>query len=106
MVTTVKKSGQQMDKKGRSKAMTQEEIDELKQTIPVTTKGNRPFIFVQTVGPVEEVQNCITLIPTKVFTGKQHLTLLASEEYGKMNHADCVNNIEEAKHTALLIMQP
>ena len=81
MFTTPKKSGQQMAKKGRRKAMTQEEIEELKQTIASAPKASRPFVFEKPAAPGEEIQRCITLTATRVFGGQQFLTPLASEEY-------------------------
>ena len=70
-----------MAKKGRRKAMTENEIDELKQKVAVTTKGSRPFVFTQPTAPGKEFQKSITLTAMIVFGGKQYLTPLASEEY-------------------------
>ena len=73
--------------------MTQEEIEELKQTIASTPKASRPFVFEKPAAPREEVQTSITLTTTRVFVGQQFLTPLASEEYWKINQADCVNKM-------------
>ena len=97
MFTTAKKFGQQMAKKGRRKAMTEQEIDELKRKVAVTPKASRPFVFEQPTAPEQEVQRSITLTATRVFGGKKYLTPLASEEYWKINHADWVNKMEQAK---------
>ena len=77
--------------------MTQEEIEELKQTIASAPKASRPFVFEKPAAPGEEIQRCITLTATRVFGGQQFLTPLASEEYWKINHADWVNKMEQAK---------
>ena len=49
--------------------MTQEEIEELKQKVAVSTKATRPFVFEKPVAPGEEVQRSITLTATRVFGG-------------------------------------
>ena len=77
-----------MAKKGRRKAMTQEEIEEVKHTIASTSKASRPLVFAQPAAPGAEVQRRITLTATRVFRGQQFLTPLASEEYWNINHAD------------------
>ena len=82
--------------------MTQEEIEELKQTIASTPKASRPFVFEKPAARGEEVQRSITLTATRVFGGQQFLTPLASEEYCKMNHADRVNRMEQAKQYCII----
>ena len=61
--------GQPRPSRSRRKAMTQEEIEELKQKVAVSTKATRPFVFEKPVAPGEEVQRSITLTATRVFGG-------------------------------------
>ena len=67
MFSTPKKSGHQMAKNGRRKAMKQEELDELKQRIAVTSRAHRPFIFDKPAAAVEDDQRSMTLTATRVF---------------------------------------
>ena len=77
-----------MAKKGRRKAMNQEEVDELPQTIAVATKANRGVIFDKPAAPVEQVQRNITSTTTRVFVAEQFLAPLPSEQYWTINYAD------------------
>ena len=53
--------GQPRSSRSRRKAMTQEEIQALKQKVAVTPKANRPFVFDQPTAPGEETQRKIVL---------------------------------------------
>ena len=48
--------GQLRPSSSRRKAITQEEIEALKQKVAVTTKTNRPFVFDQPTAPGEATQ--------------------------------------------------
>ena len=82
--------------------MTLVEIEHLKQTIASTPKASRPFIFEQPVAPGDDIQKSITLISTKPFGGQQFLTPLASAEYWKLNFADWVNKMDQAKQYCII----
>ena len=59
--------GQPESSRSRRKARTQREIQELKQTVVVTTKVTRPFAFEQPAAPGEETGRKITLAATSQF---------------------------------------
>ena len=59
--------GQPRLSRSRRKAMTQEEIDALKQKVAVTTIANRVFVFDQPTAPREETQTKFVLAATTVF---------------------------------------
>ena len=82
--------------------MTQEEIEDLKQTIASTPKASRPFSFEQPAAPGEEIQKSITLVATKTFGGQQFLTPLVSAEYWNINFAHWVNKMEQAKQYCII----
>ena len=77
-----------MAKKGRRKAMTQDEIDALKQTIASTPKAKRPFAFDQPAVPGEEVQKMIVLTATNTLGRQEYLTLLAPAKFWHINFAE------------------
>ena len=67
MFTTPKKSGLQIPKKSRRKAMIQEELDAQKLTIACTSNANRAFGFNEPIVSVEDVQGAIVLIAINTF---------------------------------------
>lgn len=91
-----------MLKKGRRNARTTGEIDELKQKIAVTSTANRHFISDTPAALEEEVQIRITFTAIRVFAALQFLTPLTSEGYCKINHADLVNKMEQAKQYCII----
>ena len=83
--------------RSRRKGKTQEEMQELKQKVAVTTKPNRPFVFDQSTAPGEETQSKIALQATRVYIAKEFLTALAPTEYWHIHFAEWVNKLEHAK---------
>ena len=67
--------------RSRRQAITQEEIEVLKQTVAVTTKANRPFVYNQTTAPGEETQRKIVLASITVFGRIECMTRLTLKEY-------------------------
>ena len=77
--------------------MTQEEIQELKQKVAVTTKATRPFVFDQPAAPGEETQRKITVATTSEFGRQEFLTPLATKEYWDVNFAEWNSTMEQAR---------
>ena len=85
---TTPQKGQPRPSRSRRKAMTQEEIEALKQKVAVTPKANWPFVFDKPAAPGEEIQRKIILAATKVFGRQEYLTPLAAAEYWDINFAE------------------
>ena len=73
--------GQQRASRERRKAVTQQEIDELKKKVAVTIKIRRPFVLYQAAAPGEEIQKLIIRIGTNTFENRELLTPPASTTY-------------------------
>ena len=97
MFTVLKKSGEQMVKKGRRKAMTQDKIHALQRTIASTPKAKRTFVFDQPAVPGEGVQNIIVLTATNTFGRQEYLTPRAPAKLGHINFAEWTNKMDQAK---------
>ena len=102
MFTTARKSGQQMAKKRRRKAMTQEDIDALKQTIASTRKAKWPFVFDQPAAPREAIQKMIVLTATNTFGRQEYLTPLAPANFRDTNFAELTNKMDQAKQYCII----
>ena len=85
--------GQPRSSRSRRKAMTQEEIEALKQKVAVTPKANRPFVFDQPTAPGEETQRKIVLAATTVFGRTEYMTPLAPKEYWDLHFNEWVNKL-------------
>ena len=85
--------GQPRPSRSRRKAITQEEIEELKQKVAVTTKANRPFVLHQPTAPGEATQRKIILAATTVFGRIEYMTPLAPKEYWDLHFNEWVNKL-------------
>ena len=94
--------GQPRPSRSRRKAMTQEEIEALKQKVTVTTKANRPFVFDQPTATGEETQRTIVLAATTVFGRIEYMTLFAPQEYWDLHFNVWVNKLEQAKQYCII----
>ena len=94
--------GQPRLSRSRRKAITQEEIEPLKQKVAVTTKANRPFVFDQLTAPGEETQRKIVLAATTVFGRIEYMTPLAPKEYWDLYFNEWVNKLEQAKQYCII----
>ena len=88
--------------RSRRTAMTQEEIEALKQQDSVTTKANRHFVLDQTTAPGEETQSKIVLAATTVFGRIEYMTPLAPTEYWDLHFNECVSQLEQAKKYCII----
>ena len=77
----IAQKGQPRPSRRRRKAITQQEIEALKQKVAVTAKVTRPFVFDQPIAPGEETQRKIVLAATTVFGRIEYMTPLAPKEY-------------------------
>ena len=102
MFTTPQKYGEQMAKKGRRKALTQDEIDALHQTIASTPKPTWPFVFDQPVAPEEEVQKMIVLSATNTFGRQKYLTPLTPAKFWYINCAEWTHKMDQAKQYCII----
>ena len=102
MFTIPKKSGQQMAKKGRRKAMTQDKIDVWNQSIVSTSKVKRPFVCDQPGAPVEEVHQMIVLTATNTFGKQEYLTPLAPAKFWHINFPAQTNKMDQAKQYCII----
>ena len=102
MFSPPKKCCQQVDQKGRRKAMRQEEIHALKQTITSTPKANRPFVLDQPAAPVEEVQKMIVRTASNTFERQEYLTPLASAKLWDINFVEWTNKMNQAKQYCII----
>ena len=102
MFTTPEKSGQPMTQKSRRKAMTQDQIDTLNQTIASTTKAKRPFVFHKPAAPGEEVQKMIVLTATNTFVRQEYLTQLAPAQCWYINFAEWTYKMYQAKQYCII----
>ena len=94
--------GQSRLSRSRRKAMTQEEIQELKQKVAVPTKPTRPFVFYQLTASGDAVQRKIILQGDRVFGAKQFFTLLAPAEYWNIHFADWVIKMKQATQFCMI----
>ena len=94
--------GQPRPSKSRRKAMTQDEIEELKQKVAVTSKASRSFVFDKPASPGEETQRKIILQATNVFVAKEFLTPLASVEFCNLHFSEWVNKLDQAKQYCII----
>ena len=102
MFTTPKESGQQIAKNGRTKAITQDEIDALNATIASIPKAKRPFVFDQRAVPGAEVQKMIVLTATNTFGRQEYLTPLAPAKFWHINFAEWTHKIDLAKQYCII----
>ena len=91
-----------MAKKGRRKAMTEDEIDTLIRTIASTPKATRPLVFDQPAASGEEVQKMIGLTAINTFGRQEYLTPLAHAKSGDINFAEWRNKIYQAKQYCII----
>ena len=89
--------GQPRPSRSRRTAITQKEIEKLKQKIAVTSNATRPFVFGQPGAPGEETQRKIRLAATTEFGRQQFITQLALKEYCDVNFAEWYNKMEQAR---------
>ena len=94
--------GQPRPSRSRRKAMTQEEIEALKQKVAVTTKANRPFVFDQPTALGLETQRKIVLAATTVFGRIEYMTPLPPKEYWDLHFIEWVNKLEQAKQYCII----
>ena len=98
----IPQKGQPRPSRSRRKAITQEEIQALKQKVAVTPKTNRPFVFNQPTAPGEETQRKIVLAATTVFSRIEYMTPLGPKEYRDLPFNACVHELEQAKQYCIL----
>ena len=94
--------GQPRPSRSRRKAITQEEIEALKQKVAVTTKANRLFVFDQPTASGEETQRKIVLAATTVFDRIEYMTPLAPKEYWDLHFNEWVNKLEQVKQYCII----
>ena len=94
--------GQPRPSRSRRNAMTQEEIEALKQQVPITTTAIRHFVFDQPTASGEETQRKIVLEATSVFGRIEYMIPLAPKEYWDLHFDELVNKLEQAKQYCII----